>query len=97
MDEQSRRWGVPTEGLVSAVIAAAVSIGAFYTLKTSVEYDEKAIESLTTRVTKIEEREREASKAWARLDERMLQVHRDLEDIDKKLEIILSAYKGEKE
>jgi len=84
--------------LLGPIIGVAIGllIGGLYALNTSVEHNQKRLKALTDRVTAIEEREREASKARARLDERMLQVHRDLDMINKKLEIILSAYQGEK-
>lgn len=77
-NEHGRRFSLPAEAAVSAVIALVISVGAFYSLQTSVDYDERAIERLELRVSSIEDRERASGIVLTRVDTQIARVHEDL-------------------
>ena len=60
-----------SEAGVAIVVALAAAVGAFFALKTSLEYDERHILKLETRISSLEERERDDRDRLIRLEENL--------------------------
>lgn len=97
----TRKYSIPVEAVVSALIALVVSTGAFYSLQTALAYDERTIQRLDERVTTIarrledrieaiENRERSKSDVVVRINAKFEQVQEDLKTLKGQMNTVLS-------
>lgn len=74
-----------SEAAVAIVIALAAVVGAFFALKTSLEYDERHILKLEDRIASLEERERDDRDRLIRLEENLSILNSKADEIIKTL------------